>query len=260
MALPELLLALVLGLGGVVVLVLTVVVGRGREPGPPVTSRPPLPLLPISLALLTVFAAPLLGMGLGGVVTERLLLPVFSGLGSLALTTPPDPTWARLRGGGLLTLWLALPGLLATAWLLLARARSWQGASLLGALGWLGFGGGLAVGRWLVLPAALSGMSSPGPELAVALDDVVAMATAGMLALGVAGASGPVVWMLAGSSRRALRRMLQATAVMPAGALALGALTTPPDVVSQLVVAAMLGLCWLAGLAAGAVTMALRRG
>ncbi len=258
MGLLELLLAIPLAVGGgAVTLVLAVL--AWRNPGAASPARSPLPLPPLLLSLLCVITAPLIGVGLGALALEHLLLPQLE-LARLVITAPQDQLGAQLRGAGLLTAWLALPGMLAAARLLLSRDRSWKAAALLGSVGWLGFGLGLVMGRWLVLPAVLGELAVPGSEITIELTQAAGMAASAQLALGVVGACGPVVWLVAGSSHVALRWTTIATMLMPAGALTLAALTTPPDVISQVVVAALIGLCWLVGLALGAVTVKLRRG
>jgi len=259
MGVIELLLSVLFTVGGTIVMALVLLLARrsqGEAPGP----RPPLPLLPLLVAALVVVSAPAIGLGLGGVALEHLLLPASVDQLRVVQTSPTDLIGAQLRGAGLLALWLALPGLLAAGRLLLGRDRSWRAAWLLGAGGWMGFGAGLVLGRWVLLPAAMGVLVPPGPEFTLALVDMAGTAAATLLALGIAGALAPVVWLLAGASRAALRLTFIATAAMPAAALIVAGLTTPPDLISQLVVASAMGLCWLAGLCAGALTVFLRRG
>ena len=257
MGVIELLLSLLFAVGGGAALVVGLVIAARRQHPPPPT-RPPLPRLPLVVALLSLIAAPALGLQLGGLALEHLLLPWLSTQASLVMTAPQDPHAAQLRCAGLVTLWMALPGLLAVGWLLLSRTRSGWSTLLLGSLGWLGFGAGMAFAWWLVLPQAMDTLGASMPGASVDLVPMVGAVVAGLAALGTAGACGPVVWLLAGSSRRALGRMVLATAAMPAGALIVAALTTPPDVLSQLILATLIGLAWLVGLAGGAVTVALR--
>jgi hypothetical protein len=255
MGLLELLLVVIAAAGGALGLALWVLhTRRGPAPGP--APRAPLPLLALLVALLGVLAAPVLGFGsvFGGLGWAWMLPPLPEELGLVVSSHPADPVGATALAGALLSAWLASPGLLATGWLLGSRARRWQGAWALGLLGWLGFGLGLALARWLVLPAALESMLAVMPGLRLGLPELVRQVVPSLLALGVAGATLPVIWRLAASSGRALLRCLVATALMPAFALTLGALLTPPDVLSQVVLATLLGLSWLAGLAGGAVT------
>jgi Sec-independent protein secretion pathway component TatC len=257
MGLIELLTTAVLALGGGAVFVAALVAARrGRGE---LDARPPLPLLPLVVALLAVTAAPLVGLLLSGPSADLLLLPAFPNEHLIISTSPAEVFAAQLRGGGLITLWFALPGLLATGWLLTAHTRSWTGAALLGGLGWLGFGTGLALGRSLVVPAVMTMAVNPEIGAHVRLGELVATSAAALLVMGGVGACIPVVAVLAGASRRALRRMSIATAVMPAGALLVAGLTTPPDLISQLLVAIVIGLCWLVGLGAGALWVVLRR-
>ncbi len=261
MGLPELLLALLICTGGLVVLVPVGIAVRRRVSTEPAT-RAPLSLIPLAMALLlAVVVAPAVGLGLGGLATQQLLLPAVAGSGDLVVSSVIDPWIARLWGSVMLTPWLALPGLLAAAWMLGSRARSWKQAVVLGGLAWLGYAAGLAVGRGLLLPTATAALLSAIPSAATPmldLADTAAMAARAMLLLGMAGACAPVVAMVSGSSRQALVWTLVATAMMPGAALAFAALTTPPDLLSQLLAATVLGLSWLLGLAAGALRVQLR--
>jgi len=258
MGVIELLLSVLFTVGGVVVMAAVLLLARHSQNEPP-GPRPPLPLLPLLAAALVVVSAPAIGLGLGGVVLEHLLLPPSVDSLRVVQLSPADLFGAQLRGAGLLALWLALPGLLAAGRLLLSRDRSSRAAWLLAAGGWLGFGVGLVLGRWVLLPAAMGVLVPPGPELTLALVDMASTAAATQLALGIAGAMAPVVWLLSSASRAALRLTIIATAAMPAAVLIVAGLTTPPDLISQLVVASAMGMSWLAGLCAGALTVFLRR-
>jgi len=258
MSLIEFAIALANAALGVTLLVLALR-RTARRLGATRPARAALPVLPLLIALLALLVAPVLGLVLRELVLEHLLLPCFGNEALLLVTSPTVPLLAGLYGGGLLALWLALPGLLASGWLVLSRRRTWTTALLLGILGWTGFGLGLSLGRWLVLPAMLGGLSATMGEASFDLSELARAASTGLAVLGLAGACAPVVWLLSSSSKNALLRVLLASLAMPAGALVIGALTTPPDLISQLLVATLLGLSWLAGLAAGAVTVLLRR-
>lgn len=258
MGLLELLLTAVLALGGGAVFVAALVMVARRAHGEQ-SERPPLPQLPLVVALLSIVSAPLVGLLLSAPTAELLLLPALPDKQLIISTSPTEVFAAQLLAGALLTLWFALPGLLATGWLLLAPTRSWSGAALLGGLGGLGFGTGLALGRWLVVPVVLTATVSPEIGAQVRLGLLTTASARALLILGVAGACLPVVAVLAGASRSALRRMSIVTLLMPAGALLMAALTTPPDLISQLVVAFVIGLCWLLGLGGGALAVPLRR-
>jgi Sec-independent protein secretion pathway component TatC len=252
MGLLEMLLVVLAAAGGALGLALWVLLSR-RSPAPETAPRAPLPLLALLFAFAWVLLSPLLGFGLGGLLLEQ-LVPEASSLEWIAVGSPGDALAARLLGGALLAAWFVLPGLLAAAWLLASRLRRWTSAWGLGGLGWLGFGAGLALGHWVVLPRALDSLVAVGPELHLGLLDLAWMSAKGMGALGVAGATLPVLWMLAASSHRALQLCVAATALMPVAALLLSALCTPPDVLSQLLLATLMGMSWLFGLAGGAVT------
>jgi hypothetical protein len=254
----ELLLTLLFALGGGGTLILLFVfLRRGAETG--AEPRAPLPVIPTVLASLTIPAALVASLGLGGRFVESVLLPRLAGVGQLLLTDGRDPFAAHVHASWLLAVWLALPGTIALGVLLASRRRSWIAALGLAVSGWLGFGVGIGAGLWLI-PTATAGIaSSQLPGAMVSLVDLVKAVVAGLTVLGVAGACAPIVGLLAMSSWPALRRMLLATAVMPAVALAVAALATPPDALSQLLVGATIGSSWLVGLAAGAVIRVLRR-
>ncbi len=227
---------------------------RERAELPP---RAPLPTLPLVVALLSVLVAPFVGFGLAVVVLERGLA---QSLGSTVLSGRYDPLAAQLWTVVPLALWLALPGVLAALRLLLSRDRSWLAALVLGLCAWVGGGLGLALGFGVVVPAVMTTLTTGMGEIdtAVHLVTAVRSAVATLAALVIAGAIVPSVAVLAGASRRALLRTLQATVLMPAGALTIAAVCTPPDLLSQLILAFLLGACWLTGLGAGAAVALLR--
>jgi len=160
---------------------------------------------------------------------------------------------------GLAVAWFVLPGLLATGGLLGSRRRSWRWAAGLAAVGWAGFGLGLAAGVVVVVPLVTGMYDRSLPGTMVHLVGPVSSVVKGVLVFGVAGACGAVAWFLAGSSPEALRRIVQLTLLMPAGALLVAAMTTPADLMTQLAAAALIGVSWLMGLGAGAITTSLRR-
>jgi sec-independent protein translocase protein TatC len=230
--------------------------GGAREEG---EERAPLPLLSLLFAAATVLAAIPCGLLLSGPLVEHVLLGLLPDGGRLAVFEVAEGAAIQLRAVGLLVVWFMLPGLLAAGWLLGSIRRSRLTALVLAVSGWIGFGLGLAVGAAAVAPL-LSRMLEPQiPAAMLSYADLMSSIVAGLLALGVAGACGPVAWVLAGSSPRALRRLSLVTLLVPAGSLLVAALTTPPDVLTQVAVAAVISVCWLAGLAAGAITTVLRR-
>jgi Sec-independent protein secretion pathway component TatC len=254
----ELLATLPFGAGGGAALILLIVLSRRGGESRPV-QRAPLPVVAVVLAALTIPAGLLASLGLGGLFVESLLLPPLAHTGQLVVSEPRAPSWAHLHASGLLAVWLALPGLLALGVLLVSRRRSWVFAGVLAAGGWLGFGIGVAAGLWLLPPAVVELAGGQLPGATVSLVHLVDSLVSGLMAFGVAGGCGPIVALLAARSWPALRRMLIATVVMPAGALLVAALATPPDIITQLLVAVPIGASWLAGLATGAVVVALRR-
>lgn len=233
---------------------------RGREPAPP-GERPPLPLLPLLLSLVPVMAAIPVGLLAGGILVEVMLdlvPPLDTAL--FVSRSGSEVTELYLHAAGLVAIWLALPGLLGGGWLLVSRERSWRWALVLGVAGWIGGSVGLAFGASHVAALVAQELHSPIGGLALSAEAFLSPFLAGVAGWGVVGASGPVAWVLAASSVRCTIRALLWTAAMPAGALFVAALTTPPDVLTQLAVAILIGGSWLAGLGAGAVTARLRRG
>jgi Sec-independent protein secretion pathway component TatC len=83
------------------------------------------------------------------------------------------------------------------------------------------------------------------------MHELVETSAAFLMTFGVVGACGPSVFVVAAGSQTGMRRMLLATLGMPGGALLFGAIYTPPDVLTQMLAAAMVAVSWLLGLAAG---------
>jgi len=133
--------------------------------------------------------------------------------------------------------------------------RAWPRVLVGGGLAGLGLCLGAALAHSIVVPAAIARFAELEPDLYLRPAQVTSATVAAMVVLGLAGACGPVAWLLSAGSRRAVRRTLLATTAMPATALLIAALATPPDVITQLLAALVLGLPWLLGLAAGAATV-----
>ncbi len=235
------------------------VTARGREPSPH-DGRAPLPVIPLLLSLVPVLSAVPVGLVVGGVLCEILLKTVPPSGAEFVVSHPGLVSPAlHLRGAALMAVWTALPGLLGAGRILVSFERSWRGSLLLGAVAWVGFGAGLAAGAAIVAPLTSGLLAGPFPDAAISPEALVSPVLGGMAVFGVAASSGSVAWVLAASSPRALRGTLLWTAAMPAGALLVAAVTTPPDPFSQLVAAILIGGSWLAGLGAGALTARLRR-
>jgi sec-independent protein translocase protein TatC len=175
---------------------------------------------------------------------------------------------------GLVELLLSLVGVLGGAVLLMALLRMGRRSEppattgtplalwpLLATLfgGGLGFAVGAALGYALLLPRLLDELYAVDPAPMIGAGALAATTLRVVLACGLAGALPLALAPVAGSSARAMKRALLATALMPGFALALAALLTPPDVLTQLVVAAAFGLLWLLGIGLGGVGLWARR-
>ncbi len=254
----ELLLGLLTGAVGVAVLVVLALVLRRRD-APAVEPRAPLPWLALLLALLGLLVSPLLGFGLGGVVLEGLVSPCVDGLGAATVGELHEPVLARVYAGGLVALWLGLPAALALGWLLGSRSRSVGGAVALAVLCLGGFTLGVLLGRLWVVPAVTQGLGELLPGASVQLLELVRTVVSALAVLGLAGACAPVAWLLSSRSQSALLWTAVASAAMPGCVLVVAAIATPPDLISQLLVALLLGTSWLLGLGAGALSSLVRR-
>ncbi len=254
----ELVFTAVTALAGGIAWVAGLVLLRRGAPADPV-ERAPLPWIPLVLALLAVPAALPAGLLLGGFVIDGVLLAVGADGGRVVLREPGDVLATYPSGMALVSLWFLLPGLLASAALLVSRERRWPWALLLAATAWVGFGLGLVLGAVVWVPMALGALEQGSTGIAVSLVDLISSIVGGMATFGVAGACAPVAWVLAGRSLEALRTTALSTLWMPGGALLVAMVTTPPDPMTQLVVATFIGTSWLLGLGAGAITAWLRR-
>lgn len=215
-------------------------VRQAREQPP---RRAPLVLWPVVASGASVPLALGLSLALGHSLIWQ-LLGTYGAEGYLYLD-PLHAFWPSLQAAGALFLWLGPPGLLALAWLLASRSRSLAVAAWLSA-GWgLGFGAGGVLARALLLPHLMEWL---GMDMVVSLPQAVGVMLEGMVALGLATALPPVVGALTWSHPR---RMLGLSVLFPAVAAVLGAVLTPPDVLSQLLVAGGLCLGWGVGLVGG---------
>jgi hypothetical protein len=185
------------------------------------------------------------------------LLPHLANRTGAPILDPPNQRlgWAP---SALLGTWLATPPAASLLWLLLPTNRRLGPSALLGGLMWCAFSVGAGVGLWVV---GLSFAEQPTPDAPPLLGAtaLLNMAARAGLGLGFSAVLTVGVWFVAASSASALRAVLITTAAMPCAALALAALLTPPDVVSQLMLATCFGTGWLIGLVLGALTGAARQ-
>ncbi len=247
---------LLVGIAGIT----TVLVGVGLAIGrgaPQPRQHVALPVAALIASVVAALAGGGLSVALSGPFTEALLGRASSG-NALVLTGPRDLVLAQVHGAVLLASCLALPGLCAAAWLLISRERSLRGAAALALAGGLGAAAGIGLG-WF----AIEGLF-PSADLdtfsAVQLG-VLQLAEAGtkaLLCFSAAGASLGVLWWVSQTSAEALHRSLWGTVALPFLALSIGAITTPPDLFTQLLAASIVALGWIGGLGIGAATGWLR--
>jgi len=158
-------------------------------------------------------------------------------------------------------LWLAAPALSLIAVALASSRRRSADAFIVAGFALGGATAGLLLGLWLAQLALLTALSpeldgiSAAPRL---LDTVAAMALFAA-ATTVAGAAIGAVGPAAALTRRSRRVVLLCSTAAPALLMGLSALATPPDVISQVVLALPLGVLWLLALGVGSVLCPLRK-
>lgn len=163
----------------------------------------------------------------------------------VAVASPEDIAASAVVGALLLFVWLGLPIGVAIGSLLVSARRSVGVAAALAASAWVAAGIGGWVGlhlHWLVLSA------SPGTfEGLLGLLGSVRSGAEAMARFGLAAAVLPLV-AIGGLAART-RSIVGASLAMPAAALAIAAVWSPPDVVSQIRTAVPIGMAWTVGLA-----------
>jgi hypothetical protein len=237
--------------GGLGFLAFTLLVLKGRRDGIPKPVRPRPPVIPLLAAASCAGAAVLIGLALSSAAIDLLLAMALPSVTTVTSGTASDAYAAQLHVGSVLATWFALPWVLAVVTLLAQQRRSWVRIFALSTASWHGFAGGLAAGVWL-LPTMLQTLFvGHVPGATVSMHELVETSAAFLMTFGVVGACGPSVFVVAAGSQTGMRRMLLATLGMPGGALLFGAIYTPPDVLTQMLAAAMVAVSWLLGLAAG---------
>lgn len=255
MGAAEIFLALIVLVPGVVVVSLL----RGAKFWPRAAERPAYPARAGAIAVGAALVGAGVGVGLGWLSFEA-VVPRAVPLGiAFVASSPWDNMLARLHFGVFGAVWLALPGACALGWLIVSHRREPTQAALFGIVVGLGFGAGAAV----ALATAASGLSwllpETGLEATVSFLSVVDVVVDGLIGFGVAGA------MLAGAAFVASRspRVFKAALASTGLATGLGCLVsgwlTPPDVVSQVVLGAVLVFAWLLGLVVAAVRLTFTR-
>jgi Sec-independent protein secretion pathway component TatC len=224
-------------------------------------ARPP---FPTKAGILTTAAAVLgaiAGLVLGAALLEPTIPSSLPEHATIAVSSPAEALVAQLRIGAVVATGLALPGFAALGWLARSHDRSARAAALFGVVVALGFAAGAAAG-WLLAPLGSSALYLTAGGLGIAptigLDDLAAQQAAGAFGLGIAGAL--LTAAAAGASRTiaALKATLALTGATVPASLLLAAILTPPDVVSQLMLATALIGAWLAGLAIGGAILFVR--
>ncbi|MCB9591901.1 MAG: hypothetical protein H6719_04130 [Sandaracinaceae bacterium] len=222
---------------------------RGGPPAPP---RSPLPRVALGVAALLLLPAPPVGYLLAPAVIDQLAGTSPSGV---VIFEPFDLVMARVIAALSIAAWAAVPGASAAAFLVVSRRRSVGTAAAFALATWVGFTLGAAA-TFPIVASAYDAMSASAgdPSLAVQVDlrSLVSAFARAALGLGFIGGSAAALSVAAASSPRGLRGALIATAALPLIAPLVGALSTPPDVVSQLLVAAVTVALWLLGLGVGA--------
>lgn len=214
----------------------------------------PLPIGALLVAAVSVLAAP----GLSWALSPQLVSYVVASVPTeLIVADPRDPLLARVYAAALIAAWAQLPGLAAIAWLLLSSRRSLRGAAIFATATWVGSTLAMAI-EFALLPRAVEGLVDgvSGLGVAVGLLDVMSLSVRAALGFAACGAGLGAAWVAAAWSRRGLRAVLWASAAMPFVASLVAALATPPDVVSQLLMAVVIAACWMLGLGGGVATRA----
>jgi len=219
----------------------------------PTADRPPVDLMSTLLVAASIPVLAIAGFALGGAFLQSAVLGPLGGSGvSFAVTSPSGGLASQLRMGAVLASWWAAPSFSLLLWLVFSSSRSLRRGLVLAATVFCMAGASGAIGLELVVPAVAS-LARPGVGMLL-LDDAVGMVASGIFAFGLGAACLAAVWIVGSSSKRALRRVLLGSVIMPPVSLIVAALLTPPDVVSQILVAFLLGVFWIAGLGLAALT------
>lgn len=223
---------------------------------------PPFPIVAIIIVLVSIAAAP----GIGWVLAPQLVEYATSSTPTeLLVTAPSDALLARAYAAALPTMWAAVPGLAALLWMLLSSRRSPKHAAVFASATTIGFTIGILFGLALV-PSTFALLSVPldgladglsGVDVHMTLFDVMSLVVRAPLGFGVAGAFLGAVWVTAATSPRGKRVAVWGTAAMPFFVALISALTTPPDVVSHVMMAFPMLVLWLVGLGGGMATRAI---
>ena len=256
MSIIELALVVIAAVPGIVILF---VARRGGWLLAPV-ARPPFPKKAAIIAGAAMILGAAAGFAIGAASFELFLEWSLPEGTQIVIAQPAELLVVRLRLGAVPAVWLALPGGAALGWLARSRDRSPRAAALFGVVVALGFGVGAATGLALA-PAALAALIGSFDGLSfgdVRLDDVVAMHTGLSFSLGVAGALLTGAAVAASRTPTAFKAALAVSGAMIALLLLVAGIATPPDLVSQLLLAVVLIGAWVAGLVLAGVMLAVR--
>lgn len=262
-SIAEIFLAMIAFVPGVLVVVMAARRGWAFAP----TERPPIRWVPIIAAAIALILGAAAGLVFGITMFEPLLasLPLPHG-STLTFESSWDALLARIRLGLPCALVLALPGAGALGSLLITRDRSPRAAVTIALFLALGVAAGGALGVVLA-PRAIASLltfetgavaSGAVVEPTIMLGDLAAIIGSFVFGFGSVGALLTGTAAAASRSAAAFRNARVLSCACPGVALFLSALVTPPDVVSQLLLAFVLTSAWGIGLAAAAVLLALR--
>lgn len=223
--------------------------------------RPPIPIVATGAAASLALVAVPIGVVLGFVSFPGLVAHAVPTAGVVFLTGVEDSFLAPARLGVALGAALALPGLAALGALLLARDRSVGFALRLALAVASGAIAGGLVGALVLAPRAVEWLlGSDAVQLGyLGYGDLAGFLAGTILGPALAGAILAGVATAGSRSREGLRVALAWTAAVPGLALAAAAPLTPPDLVSQLALALVLGAAWSTGLIVAGVVRLVRR-
>lgn len=202
--------------------------------------RPSVPVWPLLACVAWMLPALMAGLLLGPALRDRILQPglVFAFGGADAAT--------QLRCAAWVTFSVWLPAGAAAVWLVLSPERKVRDAAAVALAVAIGYAAAVVLG-WPRLTQALIELGGIDAE---GLVDAVTM---GAFALGMGGATFTGTAVGASRSRASLRLAAICVLGLPAWALGIGALASPPDPTTQLLIGIPIGLGGLLGLAVAAV-------
>ena len=219
-------------------------------------------------SLLWVVAALLLGTGAGWGVADRvfnfLAAPLTTALANatrdprLAFTSLSDPFIIYFSVAMLLGLLLALPVIMSLFWRIVAPLGLGRGAAkavVFVAASSVLFLLGLAFGYWVLLPFVVRYLLGVAEEFryAVTIREYLRFALRMLMAMGISAQLPLISFVLARFGLVTARRLLRWFPYAVLAAFVIAALITPPDGISQLLVATPMMVLYLLGVVVAAV-------